>query len=152
MAPVNPIHRFPVTYLSKKEPVMKNTHCAFRAIFLALWLLCGAGLALAQGTNLGTIRGTVTDPNVSIIVNAKVQVTDLESNLSRYFTTEKGGNYEAVGLKSGNYRVSVSATGFKTSVAEVVLRGADTERADIKNHSRPRVRDGDNHRRRRPTD
>jgi hypothetical protein len=110
---------------------MKNTHCAFRAIFLSLWLLCGAVLALAQGTNLGTIRGTVTDPNGSIIANARVQVTDLETNLSRDFTTDKEGNYEAVGLKSGNYRVSVSAIGFKTSVAEMALRGADTARADI---------------------
>ena len=111
---------------------MKNSHCAFRAIFLALWLLCGTGLALAQGTNLGTIRGTVTDPNGSVIVNAKVQVTDLETNLSRDFTTDKEGNYEAAGLKSGNYRVSVTSIGFKTSVAEVVLRGGDTARADIK--------------------
>ncbi|HEU0176411.1 MAG TPA: carboxypeptidase regulatory-like domain-containing protein [Blastocatellia bacterium] len=111
---------------------MKNTHCAFRAKFLAIWLLCGTGLALAQGTNLGTIRGTVTDPNGSVIANAKVQVTDLETNLSRDFTTDKEGNYEAAGLKSGNYRVSVSSTGFKTSVAEVVLRGGDTARADIK--------------------
>jgi len=132
MRPVTATRRFPLTHLSKKEPVMKNTHSAFRAIFLALWLLCGTGLALAQGTNLGTIRGTVTDPNGSVIVNAKVQVTDLETNLSRDFTTDKEGNYEAVGLKSGNYRVSVSATGFKISVAEVLLRGGDTARADIK--------------------
>ena len=90
---------------------MKNMHCAFSAISLSLWLLGGAGLALAQGTNLGTIRGNVTDPNGSIIANAKVQVTDLETNLSRDFTTDKEGNYEAVGLKSGNYRVSVTATG-----------------------------------------
>src|SRR5215470_9438614 len=131
MRPVTAIRRFPLTHLSKKEPVMKNTHSAFRAIFIALWLLCGTGLALAQGTNLGTIRGTVTDPNGSIIVNAKVQVTDLETNLSRDFTTDKEGNYEAVGLKSGNYRVSVSVTGFKTSVAEVALRGGDTARADM---------------------
>ena len=110
---------------------MKIIHCAFRVIFLSLWLLCGAGLALAQGTNLGTIRGTVTDPNGSVVANARVQVTDLETNLSRDFTTDKEGNYEVAGLKSGNYRVSVSATGFKTSVAEMALRGADTARADI---------------------
>jgi hypothetical protein len=110
---------------------MKNTHCVFRAIFLSLWLLCGAGLALAQGTNLGTIRGTVTDPNGSVVANAKVQVTDLETNLSRDFTTDKEGNYEAAGLKSGNYRISVSATGFKTSVTDAALRGGDTTRVDI---------------------
>jgi hypothetical protein len=111
---------------------MKNTHFALRAIFLSLWLLCCAGLAFAQGTDLGTIRGTVTDPDGSVIANAKVQVTDLETNLSRNFTTDKDGNYEAVGLKSGNYRLSVSGAGFKTSVAELPLRGGDTARADIK--------------------
>jgi carboxypeptidase family protein/TonB-dependent receptor-like protein len=110
---------------------MKNTQCAFRVIFLSLWLLCGAGLALAQGTNLGTIRGTVTDPNGSVVANARVQVTDLETNLSRDFTTDKEGNYEAAGLKSGNYRISVSATGFKTSITEAALRGGNTTRVDI---------------------
>src|SRR5215468_10613504 len=119
-------------FRTKKEPFMKNRYCAFRPIFLALWLFCGAWPALAQGTNLGTIRGTVTDPNGAAVANARVQVTDLETNLSRDFTTDKEGNYEAVGLKSGNYRVSVSATGFKISVAEVLLRGGDTARADIK--------------------
>src|SRR5215471_14672865 len=111
---------------------MKNMHCAFSAISLSLWLLCGAGLALAQGTNLGTIRGNVTDPNGAAVANARLHVTDLETNLSRDFTTDKEGNYEAVGLKSGNYRVSVTATGFKTSVADVALRGGDIARADIK--------------------
>ncbi|HEX5081601.1 MAG TPA: carboxypeptidase-like regulatory domain-containing protein [Blastocatellia bacterium] len=110
---------------------MNNTHCVFRAIFLSLWLLCGAGLALAQGTNLGTIRGTVTDPNGSVILNARVQVTDLGTNLSRDFTTDKEGNFEAAGLKSGSYRVNVTAQGFKTAVInEVALRGSETVRVD----------------------
>ncbi|MGH9753032.1 MAG: carboxypeptidase-like regulatory domain-containing protein, partial [Blastocatellia bacterium] len=111
---------------------MKNTHRTFRAIALALCLLCGAGTAFAQGTNLGTVRGTVTDANGAAVVGAKVQLTDLETNLSRDVTTNTNGDYEAAGLKYGVYKVAVSAQGFKTaSVNQVALRGGDTVRADV---------------------
>ncbi|HVF26868.1 MAG TPA: carboxypeptidase-like regulatory domain-containing protein, partial [Pyrinomonadaceae bacterium] len=111
---------------------MKSKCSAPSVILLVTCLLCGTPAALAQGTNLGTIRGTVVDPQSAVIPGAQVRITDLETNISRDVTTNDEGNYEATGLKSGNYRVAVSAPGFKTSVADVVLRGSDTVRADIK--------------------
>ena len=67
----------------------------------------------AQGSNLGTIRGTVTDANGAVLPNAAVQVTDQATGLSRDFTTNGEGNYEVVALKPGKYKVTVTATGFK---------------------------------------
>lgn len=101
------------------------------SILLVVSLLYGPSLVFGQGTNLGTIRGTVIDPNGAVIPNAAVEVTDLETNISRNLTTDDEGNYEVAGLKAGNYRVSVTAPGFKTTIAEVVLRGSDTVRANI---------------------
>jgi hypothetical protein len=104
--------------------------------FLTCLLMCfcmlyASGTALAQGTNLGTIRGTVTDKNGSVVSGAKVQVTDLETNLSRDATTNKEGAYEVTGLKYGAYKVTVTAQGFKTAtVNQVALRGGDIVRAD----------------------
>ncbi len=112
---------------------MKSTHRTFRAIFLALCLLYGAGPIFAQGTNLGTIRGTVTDLDGAVIVNAKVEVTDLVTNISRELTSDKEGNYEAAGLKSGNYRINITSQGFKMAIInDVVLRSTETIRVDAR--------------------
>src|SRR5689334_6867441 len=80
----------------------------------------------AQGSNLGTIRGTVTD------ANGAVQVTDQATSLSRNFTTNGEGNYEVPALKPGTYKVTVTATGFKTTSMDAVVSGSDTVRADLK--------------------
>ena len=55
------------------------------------------------GTNLGTIRGTVTDANGAVIPNASVKITDKGTGLSRDLTTNGEGNYVAAALKSGTY-------------------------------------------------
>lgn len=99
---------------------------------IAVLVLCCAQAAFAQGTNLGTIRGTVTDNNGAVVSGAKVQLTDLATDLARNVTTDSDGNYEATGLKFGAYKVTVTAQGFKTaSVNQVSLRGGDTVRADV---------------------
>jgi hypothetical protein len=89
-------------------------------------------MGYAQGSNLGTIRGTITDANGAVVPNATVQVTDQSTGISRDLTTNGEGNYEAVALKPGTYKVSVSATGFKTTSMDAVVSGSDTVRADLK--------------------
>jgi len=111
---------------------MIKQHHLFLRLLLAACFLCLASLAFAQGTNLGTIRGTVTDANGAVVAGAKVEVTDLETNLSRDVTTNSEGNYEVTGLKFGTYKLSVTAQGFRTTVINnVALRGSDTVRTDV---------------------
>jgi Carboxypeptidase regulatory-like domain/TonB dependent receptor-like, beta-barrel len=104
-----------------------------QALGTLLWFFCAfPGTALAQGTNLGTIRGTVVDGSGAFVAGAKVTATDLATDLAREVITDSEGNYEITGLKFGNYRVTVTAQGFKTASAnQVALRGGDTVRADI---------------------
>ena len=112
---------------------MKRTPRIISSIFLLVCcVLCGAATAFSQGTHLGTIRGTVADQKGEAVPNASVQVTDLATNISRSLTTNSGGDYEAVGLKSGNYRVTVTAPGFKTTAINAVLSGSDEVRADAR--------------------
>jgi len=86
----------------------------------------------AQGSNLGTIRGTITDANGAVLPNAAVLVTDQATGLSRNFTTNGEGDYEVVALKPGKYKVTVTANGFKTTSMDAVVSGSDTVRADMK--------------------
>lgn len=102
------------------------------SLFLATSFIWLANPSYSQGTNLGTIRGTVTDPNGAILPNATVQVTDQTTGISRDLTTDSEGNFEAAALKPGSYKVTVTASGFKTTVVEAIVKGSDTVRADVK--------------------
>jgi len=107
-----------------------------RRIFISLLavtcLFCLAIPAFSQGTNTGTIRGRVTDPNGASVANAAVKVTDVATQSSRDLTTNDSGEYEAATLQPGNYTVSITAQNFKTTLINVVVTGAETVRADAR--------------------
>ena len=102
------------------------------SLFVTGCLFCLASRTYSQGTHLGTIRGTVVDQKGEAVPNASVQVTDLATNISQSLATNGEGDYEAPGLKSGNYRVTVTAPGFKTTAINAVLSGSDVVRADAR--------------------
>ena len=106
-----------------------KTACAC-VIFLA-FLFCAAGVAFGQGTDLGTIRGTVTDSTGAVIPDAMVTATDTLTNALRETKTNSQGNYEMFGLRPGTYRVVITAAGMsKKEITDVVLNGSDTVAAD----------------------
>src|ERR1044071_4741934 len=98
------------------ESCMKNMRTCLSSLLLLACILCVTPSAFAQGTNLGTIRGRVTDQNGAAVPNASVQVTDQETNISRELTTNDGGEYEVPALKLGTYKVTITMAGFSTQV------------------------------------
>jgi len=99
----------------------------FGFFFLVLSALGTVHFLLAQGTDLGTIRGTVKDATGAVIANATVTVTDLDTNTSRQTNTNGAGDFEIFGLKSGSYKVSVASGGMKTEeINDVVVNGSAT--------------------------
>ncbi len=112
---------------------MKRIFKNSSVLTLIVWyVLSGFTVAFSQGTNLGTIRGTVTDPDGAVVAGAAVKIVDLTTGISRDLTTNGEGNYEAAGLKPGDYSVTISATNFKTTVQRVVLNGSEAVRMDAK--------------------
>jgi hypothetical protein len=105
-----------------------------RAFFVAIFVLalfCSAGTVFGQGTDLSTIRGTVTDSSGAVIPNAVVTVTDALTNTARETRTNSQGSYEMFGLQPGTYTVVISAAGMgKKEITGVVLKGSDTISAD----------------------
>src|SRR5215208_8004169 len=112
------------------ESRMKKKCSFLSRLLLLACLLCATSSAFAQGTSLGTIRGRVTDQAGAAVQNASVQITDVETNISRDLTTDEEGMYEAAALKTGTYRVTVTVAGFTTKVINVVLTSSDPVRAD----------------------
>ncbi len=104
-------------------------------ISLAVTLILGLGAStpnlFAQGTDLGTIRGTVTDSSGAVVPNAQVEIMDTATNTSRKLTTNGHGDYQAAAMPSGHYKATVTAPGFSTAVINgIVLTGSDVASAN----------------------
>ena len=104
----------------------------YLVVLLALAISVGCAQSLlAQGTDLGTIRGTVTDPSGAVIANASVTIADLATNALRHTETNPHGEYQMFGLPSGTYKVTITAPGMTAhDITGIVLRGSDTVNAN----------------------
>lgn len=81
----------------------------------------------------GTISGTVTDPNGAVIVGATVIIKNIETNISQTVITNSDGAYTVPFLLPGNYSVSATNEGFKTStLSDIQLKVDDRLTVDIK--------------------
>jgi hypothetical protein len=89
--------------------------------------------ATAGGQSItGSVTGLVTDASGAVIPGATVSVTNKGTNIQSTATTDQSGNYTDPLLPRGEYRVEVSAGGFKRSVREgIVLQVQQTARVDI---------------------
>jgi hypothetical protein len=97
-----------------------------------LAILIFPAMALSQGTDLGTIHGTVTDASGGAIPNAEVELTDLTTNQTRTFKTGVSGDYDASALRTGKYKVKVSFEGFAPAeVLDIEVRSGSLARADV---------------------
>src|SRR5579871_493866 len=101
----------------------------FHAILLTLAALVPiGGVALAQ--NIGSLRGTVTDPSNAVIPNATVVATG--NGTSRTATSDAQGKFAMPNLPPGKYTVRADAAGFVTfSKADVDVATGQGSSLDI---------------------
>ena len=95
-------------------------------IVLAFVLL--AAISLSAQTFRGTILGTVTDPSGAVLPGVKVTVKNVGTGLERTTETSADGSYALPELPIGTYTVTITQTGFQTSVTTGVIVDVSTER------------------------
>ena len=81
-------------------------------------LLLGVGLSLpmaAQHTSAG-VDGTVTDATGSVLPDAAVVLTNVDTNVSAHATTNKSGYFAFVNVNPGQYKMTITKQGFKSVV------------------------------------
>jgi hypothetical protein len=107
---------------------------ALLLLFLAFALLTtGASSALGQTGSTGALTGTVTDPSGAVISGATVTLTSISTGQVRSVVTDSAGYYQFGLLAPGNYKVSFSASGFKTvDVPSITINATNTA---VLNHS-----------------
>jgi hypothetical protein len=85
-----------------------------------LLILLGVGLSggvNAQTSTVGSISGTVRDPQGAAVPRAEVTIEEETTGQTRTVRTDEDGVYSAQSLPVGRYRVSVAPQGFKNLVA-----------------------------------
>ena len=104
----------------------------FPAILLTLAMILSCEqFLLSQGTDLGTIRGSVTDTSKAVIANAKVVIVDLSTGTTRETATNSQGEYQVFGLRPGTYKVTISFASMRTTdLTGIVLSGSDVVTAN----------------------
>ncbi|MGB6390995.1 MAG: TonB-dependent receptor [Candidatus Acidiferrales bacterium] len=89
-------------------------------LFLAVALGFSAAPASAQGGTSGTVAITVLDPDGSVVPNAQLKIESSSTSDVRQATTLEHGTYSFVNLPIGNYKLTVSRSGFRSQVFDTV--------------------------------
>jgi hypothetical protein len=94
------------------------------------WVACLVSGSMTMGQiTLSTIRGTATDPSGAVIAEAAIVVSNSETAARREVNTDENGNFELPDLPRGRYRLTATAKGFKTYIAEdILLEGSQIRR------------------------
>ena len=80
-------------------------------------LLAGSfATAFGQAVNQGDISGTVTDTTGAAVPGAKVTVLNINTGVTKDYTTNDSGVYDTSSIVAGNYKLTFSRDGFSTLV------------------------------------
>ena len=91
-----------------------------------------AGPANSQ-TTFASITGTLTDSSGSVVPNASVTATNIETDIKTSTHSNEAGNFTIAQLKEGTYNVRAEAPGFKSFVVDnVTLAARDVRRVDVR--------------------
>jgi hypothetical protein len=88
------------------------------AIVACCVLLLATSLSASAQIDQGGITGIVQDSTGAVIPNAKVTLTSADTAIVFDTRTDGSGVYIFSPIKIGNYRISASATGFRTTIQE----------------------------------
>ena len=102
-------------------------HCT-AALICALIL----GISAEAQIDRAELEGTVRDSSGAVVAGASVKVVAVATGISSGQPTNTVGYYRIPGLAVGRYTVTVSSTGFKTTVVRnVILEVGETHTQDI---------------------
>jgi len=87
---------------------------------VAVCLLMTTAAGFGQSTNSADLRGTVTDASGAVIPGVKVTMVNIDTGITTELTTNAAGIYDAVSIRTGQYRVTFSKEGFSKLVRESI--------------------------------
>src|ERR1700737_1521117 len=98
---------------------MLNKAAAVFVLLCAVFAI--APVAMAQSSTSGAIVGVITDPTGAVIPKADVQLVNLDTHATLAQTTNASGEYVFPNVTPGNYKITVTMPGFRTSTVPNVI-------------------------------
>jgi len=90
---------------------------SLRLLVTLLFVLASTAASLsAQTASTSTVSGTVYDKSGGVVPKASVELTDMATSAKRTVTTGDDGQYFFASVPPGNYKLTVSASGFRQAV------------------------------------
>src|ERR1700757_1433868 len=97
-----------------------NAARAVRTTFLLSITAVLLQLSSFAQTSKGILAGTVTDTTGAVVVGAKVNARNVQTGAERSSTTGSTGAYRMDAVEPGQYKISITASGFKNTTMENV--------------------------------
>src|SRR5207245_7219618 len=102
-----------------------------KLVALAVGALLYAALPVTGQERFGEIGGAITDPSGAVVPNAKVTLTNRDTNRVITLKTGTSGSYIATNLEPGRYNIRVEASGFSAyEIPDVSLLVGKTLKVD----------------------
>jgi hypothetical protein len=87
--------------------------------------------ALAQ-VDLGNLTGTVTDAQGAVVPNCSIVIVRTDNGQTRKSATNGAGLYNLTGLQAGQYQVTITMPGFKTTTLSAGVVAGETTTQNVK--------------------
>jgi len=100
-----------------------------RALACLVFLAFAANSSRAQFS--GNIQGIVTDSSGAVVAGASVELRNVETGITQSTTTSDSGNYSFNNLQPGNYVITVTSKGFKTTEVKLTVSTAQLEGINV---------------------
>ena len=95
-------------------------------------IILGCALSLPAQITTGDVTGDVTDSSGAAVAGATISAVCPDTNQKRTVTSGGAGEYRLADMAVCVYKVSVSASGFKTTVRNVTVNVAQQTKADFR--------------------
>jgi hypothetical protein len=103
---------------------------AMRRIAMFVFFVVFASFARAQ-FDTATVLGTVTDPSGAVVPHCQVALHNTGTGALATAATDDRGEFRFVDISIGSYELKVTAQGFQTAVAKLVLTVGAHQRVDV---------------------
>ena len=80
-----------------------------------------AGLPAVAQLDTGSISGTITDPSGSVVAKAQITATETATQTTYTTVSSNAGYYVFPSVRTGVYTLTISSTGFKTTISSGVI-------------------------------
>jgi hypothetical protein len=123
-APSNDDYReYQDNFSVKSESPWSNLNLFLPLIVLSVLLVLP--ILVSAQVLYGSLTGIITDPKEAVIPGAKVEITNINTGITKTVNTDERGSFLLNDLQPGVYKVVVSLTGFKSLLRDNIQVNAN---------------------------